>query len=84
MNIFWFIIWLLGAFVSSYVIYKYAEAHKMVNHVYDVFKNETKILNKIFDFFVLLFVIFFVIGGYIALSWLGAIATYMIFNWHER
>ena len=34
MNIFWFIVWLIGAIISAYIVFKYAEPIKMVKHMW--------------------------------------------------
>ena len=80
MNIFLFIVWLIGTIVSIYVILKYAEPIKMIKHICNVFKNEQKISNKLIVLCILLYIIFIVVPGYIVLSWFGAIATYICFN----
>jgi len=80
MNIFLFIVWLIGAILSAYFEYKYAEAHKMVKHIWNVFNKQTKISDKIFTLCCFVFVISVVIPGYIVLSWFGALITYIIFN----
>lgn len=80
MNIFWFIVWLIGAIISTYVVFKYAEPIKMVKHIWKAFKQQNKIKDKLLVFGTLLFVIFCAVPGYIVLSWFGAFATYVIFN----
>lgn len=80
MNIFWFIVWLIGAIISAYIVFKYAEPIKMIKHMWEVFKQQNKIKDKLFVFGTLLFVIFCAVPGYIVLSWFGAFATYVCFN----
>ena len=72
-HILFFIIWLIGAIVSTYITFKYAkpiELFKKINK-YCLTPKE-KLVPYIFWSFVIL--------GYTILSWIGALATYIIFN----
>ena len=60
-----FIIWLIGFFVSIYVSYRCADLK-------EVYSNMNNISSKIF--------ISLIVLGYAVLSWLGAVATYLIFK----
>ena len=68
----WFIIWLIGAIVSTYVTCKYAEPIQM-------YKNILKYKNGIHRILPIIFVSITIVG-YTVLSWLGAFATYVTFN----
>ena len=76
----WFIVWLLGAILSAYFEYKYAEVHKMLKHIWEAYKKQNKTSDKVFILASFIFVLCVAIPGYIALSWFGAFATYVIFN----
>lgn len=71
-----FIIWLIGAIISTYITFKYAkpiETFKLIN------KYHLTLKEKLFPY------IFwsFVICGYTFLSWFGALITYIIFYKNE-
>ena len=80
MNTFLFIVWLIGAIVSIYVILKYVNLLECLKHIFNIFKNEQKISDKIIVLGCLLCITFVVVPGYVVLSWLGAIVTYISFN----
>ena len=70
---FLFIFWLIGALVSTYMTFKYADIVDVI-----LFNYYNKNISGIF------FVIFSIIS-YTVLSWIGAIATYLIFRIdHEK
>lgn len=70
---FLFIFWLIGALVSTYMTFKYADIVDVI-----LFNYYNKNISGIF------FVIFAIIS-YTVLSWIGAIATYLIFGInHEK
>ena len=91
MNSFYFIIWLTGAILSLYVIYKYVDICNSYKSIFERYKSEDiiknfnlnfrypKIANNcIFIFSLILFT--FVIVAYITMSWWGAVSTYLIFK----
>jgi hypothetical protein len=80
MTKFWFLIWLSGAIVSLATIVKYVEVKRMWNYVKEAVGLEDKILVKIYRIVGGIFVFLIVIPSYIALSWLGALATYVTFT----
>lgn len=76
MNTLIFIIWLIGAIISAYIIYKYAkpiELFKTIN------KNCLTLKEKLFPYMFWTMCI----CAYIILSWIGASVTYIIFNKYE-
>ena len=71
-----FIIWLIGAIISTYITFKYAkpiELFKTINK-YCLTPKE-----KLFPYTFWLIVI----CAYTVLSWFGALATYIIFSKNE-
>ena len=68
----WFIIWLIGAIVSTCVTFKYAEPIKMYKKIFKYHNGKNRIPPVI--------IVSIIICGYTVLSWLGALATYVIFN----
>ena len=72
MNSIWFIIWLIGAIVSTYITYKYAEPIDMYKRIFKYNKGKARIAPTIG--------ISIVIISYTCLSWIGAIATYVCFT----
>ena len=71
-----FIIWLIGAIISAYIIYKYAKP-------IELFKTTNKYCltpkEKLFPYISWSICI----CAYIILSWIGALATYIIFSKNE-
>lgn len=74
------IIWLIGAIVSFVVICKYVEPIDLWKHLMNTIKSEKSLINRIFGFIFALFIYIFLIGGYIIMSWFGALVTYFIFE----
>lgn len=68
----WFIIWFIGAIVSTYITFRYAGPIDMYKRILKFKNRKERIIPIIFLLFVVL--------GYTILSWIGAIATYVIFN----
>ena len=67
-----FIIWLIGSIVSTYVTFKYAEPIKTYKTIFKYHKGIDRIGSMLF--------LSIIICGYTILSWIGAIATYIIFK----
>ena len=73
-DITFFIIWLIGAIFSTYIIFKYVKPITVFSDVYVIYKDNLKLLTFIY------IVNTFIIVFYILISWLGAIITYSIFK----
>lgn len=67
-----FIIWLIGAIVSTYTTFKYAAPIKMYENILKYHKGINRICPILF--------LSFIICGYTVLSWIGALVTYFIFK----
>lgn len=63
-----------------YENYNYVEVKRMWNYVKETVGLEDKISVKIYRIIGGIFVFLIVIPSYIALSWLGALATYITFT----
>ena len=71
-----FIIWLIGAIISAYIIYKYAEPIELFKTIN---KNCLTLKEKLFPYALWSIII----CVYIILSWISALGTYIIFNKNE-
>jgi len=69
-----FIIWLIGFFVSLYVSFKYADVKETYKHIISSNDKHIHIISDLLFLSVIVLV-------YAMLSWIGAVATYIIFNY---
>jgi len=67
-----FIIWFIGAIVSTYITFKYAKPIEMFKTINKYLTLKEKIFPYMFWSII--------ICGYTVLSWFGALATYIIFK----
>jgi len=72
-----FIIWLIGTFISLYITCKYVQPHEFIKEILNKYKNEK---SKCIDLIICIIIFVITVFSYMMLSWLGALATYLLFN----